>query len=90
MNKAEFIAAVSEKANISKVDAGKAYDAVVSTIIDELKAGQPVQVSGLGIFKVKDRAARAGVNPKTGAKIEIAATKAIGFKAAKAASDAIK
>lgn len=89
MNKSDFLAAIAAKAGLSKVDAGKAYDAMVEIIGDELKAGNAIQLVGLGIMSVKMRAARAGVNPKTKEKIMIAESKAIGFKAAKALKDSI-
>lgn len=89
MNKADFIAAIAAKAGLSKVDAGKAYDAIVSTIGDELKAGNAIQLVGIGILTVKTRAARAGVNPKTKEKITIAESRVVGFKAAKSLKDSI-
>ena len=89
MNKAELVAAVAEKAGLSNKDAAKAVAAVFDAITDTLKAGDKVALVGFGTFAVKERAAREGVNPLTGAKISIAASKAPAFKAGKALKDAI-
>ena len=90
MNKTELINAVAAKAEISKKDAEKALAAVLGTIEDALKAGDKVQLIGFGTFEVKERAARTGHNPKTGAAIEIAAAKVPSFKAGAALKTAIK
>ena len=63
---------------------------VSEAIVDALKAGDKVQVVGFGTFEVKERAARTGRNPRTGETLEIAASKNVGFSAAKALKDAIK
>ena len=89
MNKTELVAAVAEKAGLSNKDAAKAVAAVFDAITDTLKAGDKVVLVGFGTFAVKERAAREGVNPLTGAKISIAASKAPAFKAGKALKDAI-
>ena len=81
MNKTELIAAVAEKAELSKKDADKAVAAVFAAIEDALKAGDKVQLIGFGTFEVKERAEREGRNPSTGATIEIAASKVPSFKA---------
>ena len=90
MNKTELINAVAAKAEISKKDAEKALTAVLGSIEDALKAGEKVQLIGFGTFEVKERAARTGHNPKTGAAIEIAAAKVPSFKAGAALKSAIK
>ena len=90
MNKTELINAVAAKAEISKKDAEKALTAVLGSIEDALKAGDKVQLIGFGTFEVKERAARTGHNPKTGAAIEIAAAKMPSFKAGAALKAAIK
>ena len=90
MNKTELINAVAAKAEISKKDAEKALAAVLGSIEDALKAGEKVQLIGFGTFEVKERAARTGHNPKTGAAIEIAAAKVPSFKAGAALKTAIK
>ena len=90
MNKTELINAVAAKAEISKKDAEKALAAVLGSIEDALKAGDKVQLIGFGTFEVKERAARTGHNPKTGAAIEIAAAKVPSFKAGSALKNAVK
>ena len=66
MNKTEFIAAVAEKAEISKKDSEKALKAFVDVVAEQLKAGDKVQLVGFGTFEVSERAAREGRNPQTG------------------------
>ena len=89
MNKTEFIAAVAEKAEISKKDSEKALKAFVDVVTEQLKAGDKVQLVGFGTFEVSERAAREGRNPQTGKTMTIAACKAPKFKAGKALKDAI-
>ena len=80
MNKTEFIAAVAEKAEISKKDSEKALKAFVDVV---------TELVGFGTFEVSERAAREGRNPQTGKTMTIAACKAPKFKAGKALKDAI-
>lgn len=89
MNKTEFIAAVAEKAEISKKDSEKALKAFVDVVTDELKKGEKVQLVGFGTFEVSERPAREGRNPRTGETMTIAASKAPKFKAGKALKDSI-
>lgn len=89
MNKAELIDAIAAHAGLSKADAGKALDATLAAVTGALKGGDSVSLVGFGTFQVKDRAARSGRNPQTGATIEIAAAKVPGFKAGKALKDAV-
>ncbi len=89
MNKAELVAAVAEKAGISKKDADKAVAAVIDSVVDTLKAGEKVQLIGFGTFELRERAARTGINPQTKATIKIAASKTPVFKAGKAFKDAV-
>ena len=84
MNKADLINALAAKNEISKKDAEKAVNGVLDLIAEALKAGDKVQIMGFGAFEVKERAARTGKNPATGEAIEIAASKAVVFKAGKA------
>ena len=90
MNKFELINAVAAKAELTKKDADKAVAAVLAFITDALAAGEKVQLIGFGTFEVKERAARTGHNPKTGAAIKIAAAKAPAFKAGAALKNAVK
>ncbi len=90
MNKAELIAAVAAKADISKKDAEKAVAAVIESIQGALVAGDKVQLIGFGTFEVRERGARTGRNPQTGASIKIAASKQPVFKAGAALKNAVK
>ena len=89
MNKAELIDAVAEDADISKAGAGRAVDAVFDVIAKTLKTGDSVTLVGFGTFSVRERAARTGRNPQTGAAIQIAASTLPVFKAGKALKDAV-
>lgn len=89
MNKTELVAAIAEKSGIAKKDAEKALAAFIDTVAVELKKGEKIQLVGFGTFEVREREARTGINPKTGEKIQIAASKAPAFKAGKALKDAI-
>ena len=87
MNKTELINAVAKNAELSRKDADKAVNAAFDVIAAALKAGEKVAVVGFGAFEVKERAARTARNPRTGEEIEIAASKAVSFKAGKALKD---
>ncbi|MCR5653530.1 MAG: HU family DNA-binding protein [Ruminococcus sp.] len=89
MNKTELIAAVAEATGISKKDAEKAVSATVDTIVEAIANGDKVQLVGFGTFEQRQRNARTGVDPRTGNKIEIAASKVPAFKAGKAFKDAV-
>ena len=89
MNKTELIAAMVEKSELTKKDAGAALEAFTAAVEDALKAGDKVQLVGFGTFEVKERAARTGINPQTKKPIKIAASKAPTFKAGKALKDAL-
>ena len=89
MNKTELIAAVAEATGISKKDAEQAVSATVDTIIEAVTNGDKVQLVGFGTFEQRQRNARTGVDPRTGNKIEIAASKVPAFKAGKAFKDAV-
>ena len=75
MNKAELTEAMAEAADISKAAAARALDGMVDAITEALKSGDQVSLIGFGTFSVRDRAARTGRNPQTGAAIDIAASK---------------
>ena len=89
MNKTELIAAVAEKAEISKKDAEEAVKAFTEVVSDELVKGEKIQLVGFGTFEVSERPAREGRNPKTGEVMTIAASKAPKFKAGKALKDMV-
>ncbi len=89
MNKTELIAVMAEKANLSKKDAEAALNAFVGAVEGALAKGDKVQLVGFGGFEVRERAARTGRNPQTGAEMKIAAAKVPAFKAGKALKDLI-
>ena len=89
MNKTELIAAVAAKTGLTKKDVEVIVSATFDTVAQELAKGEKVQVSGFGIFEVKDREARVGRNPHTKEAIQIPATKIPAFKAAKALKDKV-
>ncbi len=89
MNKQELISAMAEKANLSKKDAEAALNAFVASVEDALVKGDKVQLVGFGGFEVRERAARTGRNPQTGAEMKIAAAKVPAFKAGRALKDKI-
>lgn len=90
MKKTDLVAAIAEKAEISKKDADKALAAFIETVTDALNDGDKVQLIGFGTFEVRTRAARTGINPQTKKTIEIAASKTPVFKAGQAFKAAIK
>lgn len=81
MTKQEFINQVKEKTDLTSADAERAVNAVLDTISDTLKRGGEVAFTGFGKFSVSHRSARQGVNPQTGATIQIAASKVPKFSA---------
>ena len=84
MNKAELVAAIAAEAGLSKAAAQKALEATIGAVAGALQNGEGVQLIGFGTFGVAERAARTGVNPANGQKIQIPAKKVIKFKASKA------
>ena len=89
MNKADFVGAVAELADLSKADAGRAVDAMIEVVKKALKKGDTVSLVGFGTFEVRKRAARTGRNPQTGETLKIKASKNPSFKAGKALKDAV-
>ncbi|MGR4893598.1 HU family DNA-binding protein [Sphingopyxis sp. LARHCG72] len=87
MNHAELSDSVAAALGLSKAEGKKAVDAVFAAISGAAAKGDDVSVNGFGKFKVKESAAREGRNPSTGATIQIAASKKLGFSAAKAVKD---
>ena len=81
--------AVSEKTGLAKKDAERAVNAMLETVAESLKKGEKVQLTGFGIFEVKDREARVGRNPRTKTAIQIPATRTPAFKASKALKDSV-
>jgi DNA-binding protein HU-beta len=89
VNKSELIDAIAAAADLSKADAGRALDATIEAVTGALKKGESVSLVGFGTFQVKERAAREGRNPQTGATIQIAKAQVPSFKAGKALKDAV-
>ena len=89
MNKTELVAAMADKAWLTKKDADAALKAFTEVVEETLKAGDSIQLIGFGTFEVAERAERTGRNPQTGAEMVIPASKAPKFKAGKALKDAL-
>jgi DNA-binding protein HU-beta len=83
MNKNDVVAAVAQSGGLSKANSAKAVDAVFDAISAALKSGEDVRLVGFGSFGVANRAARQGRNPRTGATIQIPASRRPTFKAGK-------
>lgn len=89
MNKNELIDVIAAEADLPKAAAGRALDAAIGAITDQLAKGESVAIVGFGTFAVKPRAAREGRNPRTGETIKIAASNTPSFKAGKGLKDAV-
>lgn len=87
--KAELVAEVAEKFELSKVKAAEILDHSFESIVKKAKKGVRVSLHGFGTFDVRKRSARKGRNPKTGEEIKVKASKTLGFKPAKAVKDAL-
>ncbi|MDR7153428.1 MULTISPECIES: HU family DNA-binding protein [Sphingobium] len=87
MNNSDLIDTVATAHDLSKADAKKIIDGVITAIVDAAAKGEEISLNGFGKFKVKESAAREGRNPATGETIQIAASKKLGFTAAKAVKD---
>jgi DNA-binding protein HU-beta len=90
MNKTELVSSVAEKSGLTKKDAEKAVNALFASIEEALAKGERVQLVGFGTFEVRERKARTGRNPQTGAEIQIPAAKVPAFKAGKALKEAVE
>lgn len=89
MNKLQLTDALAQKANMTKKDAAEAVNALIDVIAEALAAGEDVKVTGFGSFEVKARAARTGRNPKTGAAVQIPASKYVAFSAGSLLKDKV-
>ena len=89
MNKSELIDSIADKSELTKADAGRALDGLLSAVTEALTNGDSVALVGFGTFSVKERAERKGRNPQTGAEITIKAAKIPSFKAGKTLKDAV-
>ena len=90
MNKTDLITKVAEVSELTKKDATKAVDAVFEVITEALQSGDKVQLVGFGNFEVRERSARKGRNPQTGAEIDIEASKVASFKAGKTLKEGLR
>ncbi|MFM2382012.1 MAG: hypothetical protein RLZZ76_779 [Candidatus Parcubacteria bacterium] len=90
MNKADIINKVHEELGVTKADAERAVETMMSCIVDTLSSGNEVSIAGLGIFSAKMRNKRTARNPRTGETIEVPAMRVPKFRAAKALKDAVK
>jgi DNA-binding protein HU-beta len=90
VTKQDFVDAVADRAGMSKREAGAAVDAVLDTITDALKRRDSITFTGFGKFSTSARAARMGVNPRTGEKVQIAATTVPKFTAGSALKSSVK
>ncbi|MDX1916544.1 MAG: HU family DNA-binding protein [Rickettsiaceae bacterium] len=88
MNKAEFVSYISSEHNLSKTEAEKSLDMITDAITAALAKNEEITIVGFGSFKIQERAARVGRNPKTGEALNIAASKSPVFKAGKFLKDA--
>jgi DNA-binding protein HU-beta len=89
MNKSELIDAIAENSGLSKADSGRALDGLINAVGGALKNNDQVTIVGFGTFLVRQRAARTGRNPQTGAEIQIAAANVPAFKPGKALKDTV-
>ncbi len=87
MNKKQLVEAVAVGADVSRTTAERVVEAVLETVAARLAEGESVRIPGFGTFEVRDRAARAGRNPRTGETIDIAAARLPAFRAGKALRD---
>ncbi len=87
MNTTELVDAVAEANDLSKAKAKEVVNSLFASIVDAAKRGEEVAINGFGRFSVKERAAREGRNPATGAPLKIPASKSLGFKMAKAVGE---
>jgi DNA-binding protein HU-beta len=90
VNKSELVEQIAQRSGLSKDQAGEALGATIAAIEEGLAAGEEIAITGFGKFSVAHRNARQGVNPATGERIQIAATKAPRFSAGAKLKDAVK
>ncbi len=90
MTKSELVDQVADRAQLTKQDAARAIDAVFTTVEDALRRGSEVSLSGFGKFHVGERGAREGVNPRTGERMQIAASRVPRFSAGSGLKSAVK
>ena len=89
MTRSELVRSVAERAGMSPADADAAVKAVLASVAGALGRGETVRLAGFGTFEAKDRPARTGRNPRTGAPVALPASRAVRFRAGKALRDAV-
>jgi len=89
MNKSQLIEAVASDSGLTKTDSARAIESLVDTVMKTLKKGDEVSITGFGKFSVVKRAARQGVNPRTGERVKIKASKAPKFSAGASLKQAV-
>ena len=89
MNKSQLIKSVADKSELSQKQVSEAWNLIEATIVESLKAGEKVQLSGFGTFEVRERAERKGRIPKTGEVVSVAACKYLAFVPAKAVKETL-
>ena len=89
MNKSQLIKSVAEKSELSQKQVTEALSLIEATLIETLKAGEKVQLSGFGTFEVRERAERKGRNPKTGEVVSVPACKYLAFVSAKSVKESL-
>jgi DNA-binding protein HU-beta len=90
MTKADLVAKIADKANLTKANAERALNAFLDTVESTLVSDGKLTLTGFGTFSVEERKSRTGRNPQTGEKINIPATKVVKFKPGKLLKDAVK
>ena len=89
MNKSQLIKSVAEKSELSQKQVSETLNLIEATLIESLKAGEKIQLSGFGTFEVRERAERKGRNPKTGEVVSVPACKYLAFVPAKAIKESL-
>ena len=89
MNKSQLIKSVAEKSDLSQKQVGETWALIEATILENLKAGEKIQLSGFGTFEIRERAERKGRNPKTGEVVSVPACKYLAFVPAKAIKESL-
>ncbi len=90
MNKGELIERIADESGMTKAEAQKHFEAFTGTVTEALKGGEEVQITGFGKFEARERAAREGVNPQSGEKMQIPAKKVPSFSAGNSLKESIR
>ena len=90
MTKTSMVESVARNAGVTKAEASRVMEALIKSVTDALSKGEKVTMTGFGTFEVRQRAARMGRNPQTGATIQIPAQRTPAFRAGKSLKDAVK